>query len=142
MRHVTSRVHAPAKGKKAVRIRLDRRTLAKRRFRAAAEDGAEFGFDLPQPLKHGDFFHETDAKAYQILQAPETTLRIVPEDLAQAALYGWMIGNMHFPAAFETGAILAEDDPAVRQMLERAHIPYTEYEAIFQPPSRSAHHHH
>ena len=128
--------------KKRIPLKIDRRKLAKRRFRATAEDGADFGFDLPHPLTHGTPFHETEDRVYLIEQAPEPVLRVPIADAKQAALYGWMIGNMHFKAAFEPNAILAEDDPAVRQMLERSEITFEEATAIFQPPSNAAAHHH
>ena len=135
--------HLPARppGKTAIPLPIDRRTLAKRRFRAQAADGADFGFDLPHPLAHGDPIHETETAVYLIEQLPETVLRIPVPDAPTAALRGWMIGNMHFPAAFQPDAILAEDDPAVRQLLDRNHIPYQAATAIFQPPATAAHHH-
>ena len=143
MQLITHHLHGIPESKKKIQLPIDRRKLAKRRFRATATDGTDFGFDLTHPLKHETPFHETDDSVYLIAQEPEAVLRIPIKDAEQAALYGWMVGNMHFPAAFETGAILAEDDPAVRQMLERSEIRFEEATAIFQPPSNaSAHHHH
>ncbi len=140
---VTDHIHPTPGSKKRILLRLDRRTLAKRRFRAAAEDGTDFGFDLAHPLSHGDAIHETNTAIFVIEQEPESVLRIAYPDPQTAATYGWMIGNMHFPAAFEEGAILAENDPAVRQLLERNHIHFHEATAIFQPPATAAaaHHH-
>ena len=128
--------------KQRIPIPVDRRKLAKRRWRGQAADGAEFGFDLPHPLAHGDPVHETESSVYLVEQQPENVLKIPYADAKSAALYGWMIGNMHFPADFQDGAVLAEDDPAVRQMLERNNIPYQEATAIFQPPATAAAHHH
>lgn len=142
MQLVTSHFHEIPESKKRIPLPIDRRTLAKRRFRATAKDGAEFGFDLPHPLSHGTPFHETDDAVYLIDQEPEPVLRVAIRDAEQAALYGWMIGNMHFPAAFEKDAILAEDDPAVRQLLERNQIAFEEASAVFQPPAAVPHHHH
>lgn len=139
---VTSHFHDIPESKKRIPIKIDRRTLAKRRFRATADDGTDFGFDLSHPLSHGTPFHQTDDAVYLIEQLPEPVLRVTYDGPEQAALYGWMIGNMHFPAAFVSDAILAEDDPAVRQLLERNHIAYAETEAVFQPPSNVPHHHH
>ena len=44
-----------------------------------------------------------------------------------------MVGNLHFSADFEDNAVIAEDDPAVRQMLERNHIQYEETTGVFEP---------
>ncbi len=140
--HVTSHLHNVPADKSRIPLPIDRRTLAKRRFRATASDGAEFGFDLPHPFSHHTPFHETDKAVYLIEQRPETVLEIPIRNSQQAALYGWMVGNMHFPAAFEPQAILAEDDPAVRQMLDRAKIPYQETAAIFQPAQNANAHRH
>ncbi|MBK1880138.1 urease accessory protein UreE [Pelagicoccus mobilis] len=142
MHLITTHFHDIPESKTRIPLKIDRRKLAKRRFRATADDGTDFGFDLPHPLKHGTPFHQTDEAVYLIDQAPEPVLRIEIADAEQAALYGWMIGNMHFKAAFESNAILAEDDPAVRQMLERSDIPFEEATAVFQPPSNAAAHHH
>lgn len=142
MNLITTHFHNIAESKKRIQLNIDRRKLAKRRFRATATDGTDFGFDLNHPLKHGTAFHETEESVYLIEQEPESVLRIPFKDAEQAALYGWMVGNMHFKAAFETRAILAEDDPAVRQMLERSEIKFEEATAVFQPPANAAAHHH
>ena len=141
---VTDHIHPSSASKPRIPLKLDRHTLAKRRFRAEADDGADFGFDLVHPLAHGDAIHETDASVYVIEQLPERVLKIPFHDAQTGAQYGWMVGNMHFPATFAPDAVIAEDDPAVRQMLERAHIPFAEAHEVFQPASvaAAAHHHH
>lgn len=142
MHLVTDHIHPPQSSKQRIPLKIDRHDLAKRRFRAQAEDGADFGFDLSHPLAHGDAIHETDTAVYVVDQLHEPVLKIPFHDATTGARYGWMIGNMHFPAAFEPGAIIAEADPAVRQMLERAEIPYEESEAIFEPAATAPGHHH
>ncbi|MDQ8186125.1 hypothetical protein [Pelagicoccus sp. SDUM812002] len=142
MHLITNHLHGVAESKKRIQLPIDRRKLAKRRFRATAADGTDFGFDLPHPLKHGTAFHETDDSVYLIEQEPESVLKISFPDGQTGARYGWMVGNMHFPAAFDENHMLAEDDPAVRQMLERSQIPFEEARSIFQPPTNTAAHHH
>jgi len=142
MNLVTTHFHDIPEGKKIVALKIDRRKLAKRRWRGEAEDGEEFGLDLGHPLNHGTPFHETQDKVYIIEQAPEIVLKIPFQGEKQAAHYGWMVGNMHFPADFADDAVLAEDDPAVRQMLERNEVPYEETQAVFQPAVNKAGHHH
>lgn len=143
MQLITNHLPSLPASKTQIQLPIDRRKLAKRRFRATAADGTDFGFDLPHPLKHGTPFHETEDTVYIIEQKPEPLLCIPIDTVQQAAYNGWMVGNMHFPADFQPNAILAEDDPAVRQMLDRNKIPYQEAAAIFQPPAiaAKAHHH-
>ncbi len=126
-----------------VAVRADRRTLAKTRWRAQAEDGTEFGFDLARPLRHGAAVFQNEGARYVIEQRPEPLLRVAVADPSEAARVGWMIGNLHFPAQVRDGGIYVEADPAVRQMLEREDIAFEETEGIFQPlHAGGAHHHH
>ncbi len=123
-------------------VRADRRTLAKTRWRAQAEDGTEFGFDLARPLRHGAAVFENEQARYVIEQRPEPLFRVRVTDSTEAARLGWMIGNLHFPAQVRDGGIYVEADPAVRQMLAREDIVFEETEGIFQPLHAGGHHHH
>lgn len=125
-----------------VSLCADRIQLAKRRWRGVAEDGREFGFDLESPLKHRDYFFTIDNTQYVVEQTPEKVLFISCDGTIPAAQLGWMIGNLHFPAAFIDGGIMVEDDLAVRQMLERNHIGFSEENRVFCPLSAAGHHHH
>ena len=129
-------------GKLRIALRVDRLTLAKRRWRAAAEDGREFGFDLECPIKDGAAFFETEAGVYFIAQQVEDLLEISPIDAADAARTGWMIGNLHFPIAIENGAVLAPADPAVSQLLERERIRFALARKVFHPLKAAGGHHH
>jgi len=142
MELITNHLAPGESTKRKTPLKTDRRTLAKRRWRATADDGREFGFDLPHPLKNRTPFFETEDTRYEIEQTPENVLRIPFTDRKQAAYYGWMVGNLHFSADFQEDAVIAEDDPAVRQMLERNHIDYSEIEAVFEPVIVSHGHHH
>lgn len=125
-----------------VAVCADRRTLAKTRWRARAEDGMEFGFELVRPLRHGAAVFQNEQARYVIAQQSEGLLRVAVEDPTEAARVGWMIGNLHFPAQVRDGAIYVEADLAVRQMLAREEIAFEEAEGIFQPISAGGHHHH
>lgn len=116
---------APSTGE-PVKLLVDRLTLAKRRWRGVAENGREFGFDLDVPLRDGDAF----ASDYVIAQAPEPVLEM---RAAQPARLGWMLGNLHFPIELNGDVIRVGDDVAVRQMLEREHVPFTAAERVFRP---------
>lgn len=133
----------PAAGTDAIPLKVERRVLAKRRWRGRAEDGADFGFDLVAPLSHGDVFHCEEGRSYLIEQRPEPVLKVAYPDQREAAHRAWQVGNLHFPAQFAEGHLLVEDDLAVRQMLQRNEIPYEEAEEVFQPVvAASGHHHH
>ncbi len=122
---------------------VDRRTLAKTRWRAVASDGAEFGFELAHPLAHGATVFQSTTHRYVIDQRPETLLRVAAHTPEEAARVGWMIGNLHFPAQVRDGAILVEADPAVRQMFARENVPFDEAEGVFEPlrVAGGGHHH-
>lgn len=117
-----------------VRILVDRHTLGRRLWRATAEDGTDFGFELAEPLRHGDAVFDTGEKLYVIDQAPEPVLRIPIGPTAEAAaIVGWAVGNMHFTIQACGDHITAPDDPGLRQMLDRIGRPYTTDEAVFEP---------
>src|SRR5687768_12334128 len=79
-------------------LSVDRLTLAKRRWRGAARDGRDFGFELEYPLAHDDVFFTSETAAYYIEQSPEPVLEVpLAEKPAAAARLGWIIGNLHFP---------------------------------------------
>ena len=116
-----------------VPLPVDRRTLAKTRWRAVAGDGQEFGFELARPLPHGATVFQNATHRYVIDQRPETLLRVTAHTPEEAARVGWMIGNLHFPAQVRDGAIFVEADPAVRQMLTREEVIFSEVEEVFEP---------
>lgn len=129
-------------GKPRVELRVDRLTLAKRRWRSSAADGREFGFDLEQPIGDGAIFFESDSAVYAIAQQAEDLYEITPGDTTHAARIGWMIGNLHFPIAIANGAVLAPADPAVRQLLEREQVHFAGVRKIFHPLRTAGGHHH
>jgi len=117
-----------------VAVSVDRRLLAKRLWRAAAADGMEFGFELDSPLVHGDVVFANAAARYVIRQLPEPVLEIpLPAAPDAAAVTGWAVGNLHFPIEAQPGRLLAPDDTALRQSLERIGIAYRAIEEVFRP---------
>jgi urease accessory protein len=131
-------VHGPLAANDAalpeIAVPVDRITVAKRLWRGVAEDGTEFGFDLNAPLKHGDAVFETPTARYVIRQNPEPVVE-VSLDLAPSAAagIGWAIGNLHLELAAEPTRLIAADEPAVRQLLERLKVPFQPTTAIFRP---------
>lgn len=117
-----------------VAFRTDRQAVAKRLWRGRAEDGTEFGFELAAPLKHGDTFWQTATARYVLQQQPEAVVEISLEVApAAAAGIGWAIGNLHLELQAEPTRLLAPDEPAVRQLLERLKVPFKQTTAIFRP---------
>lgn len=141
MRLIHGPLLSPPQGCVEIPLHVDRLRLAKRRWRAFAEDGSEFGFDLESPLKNGSVFFSTENSSYSIAQQPEPVIDILcPEQAAEAARLGWMLGNLHFPVEILPGKLRICDDPAVRQMLIRENVAFLLSNAIFQPLS-GAHSH-
>ena len=128
--------------KNPISLTVERRVLAKRRWRGQAQDGADFGFDLISPLRHGICFHAEEDKNYVIDQKPEVVFRVSYPDQQEAAHRAWQVGNLHFPAQFLESYLLVEGDLAVRLMLERNQIPFEEGMEVFQPVLAAAGHHH
>jgi urease accessory protein len=118
----------------AVAAPVERIRLAKRLWRGTAEDGTEFGFELVTPLKHGDVFWQNAAARYVIQQIPEPVVEISLELAPSAAAgIGWAIGNLHLELCAEPTRLLAPDETAVRQLLERLKVPFQPTTAIFRP---------
>jgi len=128
-----------------VELSVERHDLAKLRWRGAASDGREFGFDLHQPLAQGALFFVSETAHYCIAQKPEPVLEVALGDPAAAALTGWKIGNLHFPMevteAGGSSRIRVADDLALRQLFERERIPFCEAVSVFQPLKGAPHAH-
>lgn len=122
-------------GRHAILLKTDRLTLAKRRWRGAAENGQEFGFNLEHGLRHGAIVHLSNGDYYVLDQRPEPVLEIPYHSAEEGAKIGWQIGNLHFPCEVVAGGgtLRVIDDVALRQMLEREKIPHTHTHAVFQP---------
>ncbi len=117
-----------------VPVLVDRRSLAKRLWRATAGDGVEFGFELAGPLAHGDVFYSDATTRYVIRQLPEAVLEIpLPPAPEVAAVTGWVVGNLHFPIEAQPTRLLAPDDTALRQSLERMGIAFRAIDEVFRP---------
>jgi urease accessory protein len=115
---------------------IDRRTLAKRRWRGVAADGVEFGFQLDHPLSAGDIVAASPAAAYFISQNPEPVLEVaLGPDPSAAARLGWIIGNLHFPLQIAGAALRVPDDSALRQLFDREKIAFTPCDHVFTPLS-------
>jgi urease accessory protein len=122
-----------------VRLIAERRLFLKRRWRAAAEDGTEFGFDLDSRLRNGCVIHRDDRADYVVLQEPELVYEVVLEDAAQAALVGWKIGNLHLPVEITGTSVRALHDPAMLQLCEREGWTVSERTVVFNPLRVTAH---
>lgn len=134
MHLVTAPIASPDSTLPVIALHAPRRQLAKRIWRAAAEDGTEFGFDLASPLKHGDVIMSGPDRQYVVTQEPEPVLE-VPLNMAPsaAAALGWAIGNLHVELSSEPHRLLAPDEPAVRQLLTRLQVAYAPVPAVFRP---------
>ena len=124
-----------------IRIPVERLTLAKRRWRGMAEDGAEFGFDLVTPLMDGTPVFATADALYIVAQKYEPVLELRIADCEpsplrvarEAARLGWLIGNLHFQMEITGEVVRVADDPALRQLFAREGLAFTECKRVFHP---------
>ena len=131
---VQASIAAPNVSLPEIALRVERMTLAKRLWRGIAADGTEFGFELATPLKHGDTFFQSTAARYTVQQHPEPVVAVSLDVAPSAAAgIGWAIGNLHLELQSEPTRLLAPDEPAVRQLLDRLKISFTPTTAIFRP---------
>ena len=115
-------------------VRVERLKLAKRIWRGMADDGAEFGCELAMPLRDGDTIWQTSGARYVVRQPAEPVIEISLEVASSAAAgIGWAIGNLHLELSAEASRLLAPDEPAVRQLLDRLKVPFKPTTAIFRP---------
>jgi urease accessory protein len=131
-------IHGPAEqpdpSLPLIAVKADRFTLAKRRWRGAADDGMEFGFELTTPLKHGDVVYQTSLARYIVTQLEEPVIEISLDVTPSAAAgIGWAVGNLHLELSAEPTRLIAADEPAMRQLLERLKVPFRQTQAIFRP---------
>jgi len=97
-------------------------------------DGTEFGFELNAPLKSGDCFFQTPTARYVVRQTEEPVVEIALDVAPSAAAgIGWAIGNLHLELSAEPQRLIAADDPAIRQLLDRLKVPYRRSTAVFRP---------
>lgn len=141
MNLITQAVPKVPENLEIVMVPVDRHKLARRRWRGTAADGTDFGFDVSEALSHGDCVYLTKTHAYMIEQSPEDCFLIQLKEAQEAAWIGWMIGNLHFKAAFSDEGVLVPDDLAVEQMLDRESIHYHRVERVFQPSKQGGHSH-
>ena len=116
-----------------IKLMAERRLFLKRRWRGSAEDGTEFGFDLEDRLTSGCVIHQTTEADYVICQEPEHVFEIPFESSQKAALVGWKIGNLHFPVEITQNSVIAPNDPAIRQLIEREGWTLHEVNVLFKP---------
>lgn len=131
---INAPVAVPDAGLPEVKLVVGRLTVAKRIWRGTAEDGKEFGFELAAPLRHGDTFWQTTTVRYVLQQQPEAVVEIALQMVPSAAAgIGWAVGNLHLELQAEPTRLLAADEPAVRQLLDRLKVPFQPTTAIFRP---------
>ena len=85
--------HSLDKAEEGISLSVERRVLAKRRWRGQALDGTDFGFDLEMPLRNGVCFYTEENRSYVIVQKPESVFRVAYSNQKEAA---------HFVASWES----------------------------------------
>lgn len=144
MHIVKHSIAAPGTPCEEIFLEVERAALSKRRWRAQAPDGTEFGFDLEHPLQDGSAIWREGSKLYRLRQKPEPVLEIpfgTDTTLAEAAQLGWKIGNLHFPVQVTDRLLRVAEDPAIRQLLAREGTFFNESVSVFYPISCGGHTH-
>jgi urease accessory protein len=140
--HLIQRMHAEnstLQPDQQIILHAERRLFLKRRWRATADDGTEFGFDLETRLIDGCVIFHKSGFDYLVRQLPETVYRIPFESPAHAALVAWKTGNLHLPAQILDDSILVLHDEAMTQLLQREGWTFSEPEVLFTPMKAMAH---
>lgn len=130
---------SPRPAAEQVCLRAERAMFLKRRWRATADDGLEFGFNLETRLTSGAVIHRTEAADYVVVQQPEPVFQLGFATAAQAALIGWKLGNLHFPIEIGAGWLRVAPDLAVSQLAEREGWPLAEAVVVFHPLRATPH---
>lgn len=120
-------------------IAVERRVFLKRRWRAQAPDGSDFGFDLEHRLVDGCVVYQTEDVDYVVEQLPEIVYNIPFENPAHAAEVAWKVGNLHLPAEILEDRILVLHDEAMTQLLARENWQFSEPSVLFRPLKAMAH---
>ena len=118
---------------------VGRRSLAKRVWRARAEDGRELAFYLSETLQHEATVLQEAGKRYVIRQEPESLLEIaLPADPPAAARLGWILGNLHLSCQIGRSWVRVPESPEAQVALQKLGHSYHSVEAVFQPDSPAA----
>jgi urease accessory protein len=122
-----------------IELAIERRKFLKRRWRATASDGTDFGFDLESRLTDGCVIYQDGNTDYIVRQLPEKVFEVAFTNPAEGALIGWKVGNLHLPAQLMEGSLRILHDDAMKQLLAREGWPFTEPEVLFTPMKAMAH---
>ena len=126
-----------------VRLGWEERRWTRGRMRTAA--GREIALALPTGtiLTPGAILIVERGWYLAVEALREPLIAIWPATRAAAVRTAFEIGNRHFPLAIDGEAILAPDDPAIKQLAVRLGEPWERIEAVFMPLAGggSPHHH-
>jgi len=131
---------APVLKKRARQVVLPFAERSKSRLKIVLSDGTEAGLLLPRgtPLRGGDVLVDEQGGLIEVLAAAEEVYRVVAgarqADPAFALLRAaYHLGNRHIPVQLETGALILERDPVLRDLLLRLGMQVEEVIASFEP---------
>lgn len=142
MMHLIEKMVSPVSGKlqeKQIELAVERRLFLKRRWRATAADGTDFGFDLASRLTDGCVIFQTEEADYIVRQLPEKVYEVPFATPAAGALIAWKVGNLHLPAQVLENSIRVLHDDSMTQLLARESWDFTEPDVLFTPMKAMAH---
>lgn len=122
-----------------ITIAAERRLFLKRRWRATADDGTEFGFDLDSRLNDQCVIYHQNGYDYIVRQLPETVYEVQFNSSDHAAMVAWKVGNLHLPVEVLPDRLRVLRDEAMAQLLARELWEFSEPTVIFTPLKSMAH---
>ena len=113
------------------------------RRRIVAEDGVEFGLELPTgtTLTVNSALHITNTKLYRITAAPEDVLTVNPRTIAEAAFIGHLIGNLHRDIDIVNNKVIALWNAPLEKRLQKAELDYVREHRAFNGKPAGEHSH-
>lgn len=113
------------------------------RRRIVADDGVEFGLELPTgtTLIVGQTLHATESKIYKITAAPEDVLSITPRDISEAAFIGHLIGNLHRDIDIVDGQVIALWNEPLERRVQKAKLNFVREQRAFNGKPAGEHSH-
>lgn len=111
--------------------------------RLTAPDGQTFALELPTGtiLPVGGILYLTKSRAYRVTAAAEDVLTIKPRSLAEAALAGHLIGNLHRDIDLVEDEVIALCTAPLEHKLTKAGLPYIREKRPFKGAPAGEHSH-
>ena len=129
--------------RKVIDIAMTSEDRQRVRRRIVAEDGVEFGLELPTgtTLTVNSALHITNSKLYRIIAASEDVLTVKPRSISEAAFIGHLIGNLHRDIDIVNNEVIALWNAPLEKRLQKAELDYVREQRAFNGKPAGEHSH-